>query len=105
MRCLTRVGCRERSAERGRLSLVCQGEAGAAVRRHHDALHHPHLLALPDDFLTATGLDTAHGRCEHRQMTANGLLVSHTAWLSAKQVSRLQRRTLMEDGSWRERVA
>ena len=65
----------------------------------------PPLPALPDDFLTATSLDTAHGRYEERRLTASSLLTGYTTWPAARQVFQLERRTLMEDGSWRESVA
>lgn len=65
----------------------------------------PPLPALPDDFLSATSLDTAHGRYEERQLTASSLLVGYTTWPAAQQVFQLTRRTLMADGSWRESVA
>ena len=65
----------------------------------------PPLPALPDDFLSATSLDTAHGRYEERRLTASRLLVDYTTWPFAQQVFQLTRRTLMEDGSWRESVA
>ncbi len=65
----------------------------------------PPLPALPDDFLSATTLDSAHGRYEERRLTASSLLVGDTTWPAAKQVFQLMRRTLMEDGSWRESVA
>lgn len=65
----------------------------------------PPLPALPDDFLSATSVDTAHGRYEERRLTASRLLVGYTTWPAAQQVFQLARRTLMEDGSWRESVA
>ncbi len=65
----------------------------------------PPLPALPDDFLTAARLDTAHGRYEERRLTASSLVVGYTTWPSAQQVFQLTRRTLTEDGSWRESVA
>jgi predicted transposase YbfD/YdcC len=65
----------------------------------------PPLPALPDDFLSATSVDTAHGRYEERRLTASSLLVGYTTWPAAQQVFQLTRRTLMEDGSWRESVA
>jgi predicted transposase YbfD/YdcC len=63
------------------------------------------LPALLDDFLTATSLDTAHGRYEERRRTASSLLVGYTTWPAARRVFRLERRALMEDGSWRASVA
>ncbi len=65
----------------------------------------PPLPALPDDFLTAASLDTAHGRYEERRLTASSLVVGYTTWPSAQQVFQLTRRTLTEDGSWRQSVA
>jgi predicted transposase YbfD/YdcC len=65
----------------------------------------PPVPALPDDFTTATSLDTAHGRYEERCLTASSLLVGYTDWPAAKQVFRLARRTLLGDGTWRESVA
>ena len=65
----------------------------------------PPLPALPDDFLTATSLDTAHGRYEERRLTASSLLVGHSDWPAARQVFRLERRTLQGDGRWQESVA
>jgi predicted transposase YbfD/YdcC len=65
----------------------------------------PPLPALPDDFLSATSLDTAHGRYEERRLTASRLLVGYTTWPAAQQVFQLTRRTLIADGSWRESVA
>ncbi|MGI8855444.1 MAG: ISAs1 family transposase [Thermomicrobiales bacterium] len=65
----------------------------------------PPVPALPDDFTTATSLDTAHGRYEERRLTTSSLLVGYTTWPAAKQVFQLARRTLMEDGTWRESVA
>lgn len=37
----------------------------------------PPLPALSDDFLTATSLDTAHGRYEERRLTTSSLLVGY----------------------------
>ena len=65
----------------------------------------PPLPALPDDFLTATSVDTAHGRYEERRLTASTLLVGYTTWPAARQVFRLERRTLLGDGRWQESVA
>jgi predicted transposase YbfD/YdcC len=65
----------------------------------------PPLPALPDDFRTATSLDTAHGRYEERRLTASSLLVGYTTWPAARQVFRLARRTLRGDGGWQESVA
>jgi len=61
--------------------------------------------ALPDDFLTATSRDTAHGRSEERRLTASSLLVGYSDWPAARQVFRLERRTVQGDGSWQESVA
>jgi predicted transposase YbfD/YdcC len=63
------------------------------------------LPALPNDFLTATSLDSAHGRYEERRLTASSLLIGYTTWPAAKQVFRLERRTLQGDGAWQESVA
>ena len=38
----------------------------------------PPLPALPDDFRTATSLDTAHGRYEERRLTASSALARAT---------------------------
>lgn len=65
----------------------------------------PPLPALPDDFLTATSVDTAHGRYEERRLTVSGALVGHSDWPAAAQVFRLERRTLRGDGGWQESVA
>ena len=65
----------------------------------------PPLPALPDDFLTATSVDAAHGRYEERRLTASSLLVGYTTWPAARQVFRLERRTLLGDGRWQESVA
>jgi DDE_Tnp_1-associated/Transposase DDE domain len=65
----------------------------------------PPLPALPDDFLTATSLDSAHGRYEERRLTASTLLVGSTTWPAAAQVFQLERRTLQGDGRWQESVA
>ncbi len=65
----------------------------------------PPLPALPDDFLSATSVDTAHGRYEERRLTASSLLVGYTTWPAAKQVFQLERRTLQGDGTWQESVA
>ena len=65
----------------------------------------PPLPALPDDFTTATSVDTAHGRYEERRLTASSLLVGYTTWPAAKQVFQLERRTLLADGSQRVSVA
>ena len=65
----------------------------------------PPLPALPDDFRTATSVETAHGRYEQRRLTVSGLLMGYTDWPAARQVFRLERRTLMGDGTWRESVA
>ena len=65
----------------------------------------PPLPARPDDFTTATSLDTAHGRYEERRLTASSLLVGYTTWPAAKQVFQLERRTLQGDGTWQESVA
>ena len=63
------------------------------------------LPALPDDFTTATSVDAGHGRYEERRLTASSLLVGHTTWPAARQVFRLERRTLRGDGGWQESVA
>jgi len=65
----------------------------------------PPLPALPDDFLTATSRDTAHGRYEERRLTASSLLTGYTTWPAARQVFQLERRTLQGDGTWQESVA
>ncbi|MGI8858397.1 MAG: hypothetical protein ACR2JW_21865 [Thermomicrobiales bacterium] len=65
----------------------------------------PPLPALPDDFTTATSLDTAHGRYEERRLQASSLLVGYTTWPAAQQVFRLERRTLQGDGTWQESIA
>jgi len=65
----------------------------------------PPVPALPDDFLTATSRDTAHGRSEEWRLTASSLLVGYTTWPAARQVFRLERRTVQGDGSWQESVA
>lgn len=65
----------------------------------------PPLPALPDDFLSATSVDMAHGRYEERRLTASGALVGHSDWPAAAQVFRLERRTLRGDGGWQESVA
>ena len=65
----------------------------------------PPLPALPEDFTMATSLDTAHGRYEERRLTVSSLLVGHTTWPAATQVFRLERRTLLGEGRWRESVA
>jgi predicted transposase YbfD/YdcC len=65
----------------------------------------PPLPALPEDFTTATSVDTAHGRYEERRLTTSSLLVGHTTWPAAKQVFQLERRTLLADGSQRRSVA
>jgi predicted transposase YbfD/YdcC len=65
----------------------------------------PPLPALPDDFTMATSLDTAHGRYEERRLTASSLLVGYSDWPAARQVFRVERRTLLGDGTWRESAA
>ena len=65
----------------------------------------PPVPALPDDFLTATSRDTAHGRYEERRLTVSSLLVGYSDWPAARQVFRLERRTVQGDGSWQESVA
>lgn len=65
----------------------------------------PPLPTLPDDFLTATSVDTAHGRYEERRLTASSLLVGYMTWPAARQVFRLERRTLLGDGRRQESVA
>jgi len=65
----------------------------------------PPVPASPEDFTTATSLDTAHGRYEQRRLQASSLLVGYTTWPAAEQVFQLTRRTLMEDGTWRESIA
>src|SRR5205814_8453513 len=50
-------------------------------------------------------VDTAHGRYEERRLTTSSLLVGYTTWPAAKQVFRLERRTLLGDGRWQESVA
>ncbi len=65
----------------------------------------PPMPASPEDFTTATSLDTAHGRYEQRRLQASSLLVGYTTWPAAEQVFQLTRRTLMEDGTWRESIA
>ncbi len=65
----------------------------------------PPLPALPDDFTVATSRDTAHGRYEERRLTASSLLVGYSDWPAAKQVFRLERRTVQGDGTWQESVA
>ncbi len=64
----------------------------------------PPVPALPDDFLTATSRDTAHGRYEERRLTVSSLLVGYSDWPAARQVFRLERRTVQGDGSWQESV-
>ena len=58
----------------------------------------PPLPALPDDFTTATSLDTAHGRYQERPLQASSLLAGYTTWPADKQVFQLRRHTLMADG-------
>ncbi len=65
----------------------------------------PPLPALPDDFLTATSRDTAHGRYEERRLTTRSLLVGYTTWPAAQQVFQLERRTLLAEGSQRVSMA
>lgn len=65
----------------------------------------PPLPALPDDFLTAMSVDSAHGRYEKRRLTASSLLVGYTTWPAARQVFRLERRTLRGEGRWQASVA
>ena len=65
----------------------------------------PPLPALPDDFLDATSVDTAHGRYEERRLRASSLLAGYATWPAARQVFRLERRTLLADGTRRESVA
>jgi predicted transposase YbfD/YdcC len=65
----------------------------------------PPLPAWPDDFTSATSVDTTHGRYEQRRLTASSLLVGYTTWPAAKQVFQLTRRTLLADGSQRVSVA
>ena len=60
----------------------------------------PPLPALPAAFLSATSVDTAHGRYEERRLTASSLLVGDTTWPAAHQVFPLPHRTLMADGRW-----
>jgi hypothetical protein len=75
------------------------------VRRDRHPVHVPPLPALPDDFIAATSLDTAHGRYEERRLRASSLLVGYTTWPAAKHVFPLERRTLSADRSQRMGVA
>ncbi len=77
--------------------------------RPHDDIAAPFALppppALPEDLLSATSAETAHGRYEERRLTASGALVGHSDRPAAAQVSRLERRTLRGDGGRQESVA
>lgn len=83
------------------------------VKENQGALHDeiaalfttPPLPALPDDFTSATTVDTTHGRYEQRCLTASSLRVGSTDWPAAKQVFQRARRTLHAKGEWRESVA
>lgn len=98
------------------LSRQIRGQGGDylwCVKENQEALYEeiatlfttPPLPALPDDFTSATSLDTAHGRYEERRLTASSLLVGSTTWPAAQQVFRLERRTLHGKGDGRESVA
>jgi predicted transposase YbfD/YdcC len=65
----------------------------------------PPLPAAPDDFRTATSLDTAHGRYEERQLTASSLLVRETDWPPARQVFQIERYTILCGGTVRTDIA
>jgi predicted transposase YbfD/YdcC len=65
----------------------------------------PPLPALPDDFRTATSLDTAHGRYEERRLTASTLLVGHSTWPHARQVFQIERITILCGGKVRMDIA
>jgi predicted transposase YbfD/YdcC len=65
----------------------------------------PPLPALPDDFTTATSLDTAHGRYEERHLTASSLLVHATDWPHARQVFQIERHTILCGGKVRTDIA
>jgi predicted transposase YbfD/YdcC len=58
----------------------------------------------PDDFTTAMSVDTAHGRYEERRLTASSLLVSQIAWPHARQVFRIERRTILCGGKVRTQI-
>ena len=83
------------------------------VKENQETLHDdiatlfalPPLPALPDDFLVAASVDTEHGRYEERRLTVSSLLAGYTTWPGVKQVFRLERRTLLSDGTRRESVA
>jgi predicted transposase YbfD/YdcC len=65
----------------------------------------PPLPALPDDFRTATSLDTAHGRYEERRLTASSLLVGQSDWPHARQVFQIERSTLLCGGKMHRDIA
>jgi predicted transposase YbfD/YdcC len=65
----------------------------------------PPLPALPDDFHTATSVDTAHGRYEERRLTASSLLVGHSDWPHARQVFQIERSTILCGGTIRTDIA
>jgi len=61
--------------------------------------------ACPDDFTTATSVDTAHGRYEERRLTASSLLMRDTGWPHARQVFQIERFTILCGGRIRTDVA
>lgn len=61
----------------------------------------PPLPVSPNDFRTATHLDTAHGRYEERRLTASNLLVGHSDWPHARQVFQIERFTILCGGKVR----
>jgi predicted transposase YbfD/YdcC len=65
----------------------------------------PPLPAMPDDFMTAASLDTAHGRYEERRLTASNLLAGRSKWPHARQVFQIERYTILCGGKVRTDVA
>ena len=61
----------------------------------------PPLPARPDDFRTATSVDTVHGRYEERRLTASNLLVRQSDWPHARQVFQIERHTILCGGKVR----
>lgn len=102
-------------AQRDRSRQICSkgGDYLWCVKENQETLYGdiatlfttPPMPASPEDFTTATSLDTAHGRYEQRRLQASSLLVGYTTWPATEQVFQLTRRTLMEDGTWRESIA
>ncbi len=83
------------------------------VKENQEELYHdiatlfttPPVPATPDDFTQATSCDTEHGRYEVRRLTASRLLTGYLDWPHAQQVFRIERYTLLSNGTRRQVVS